>query len=258
MIALYPYKIGSSGAKALQEALLASNIPTKRVKPDGRYKPKQNDLIINWGNSQQPTSWNYPFRMLNHPHHVGIASNKLKTFESLKLSGVTTPDWSVDIDEALAWLDEGHTVLCRDKLNGHSGEGIHIARVINEIEDAPLYVKYKKKRNEYRAHVFNGTVLSVQEKRRNTEVERNADQSLIRSHHNGWVFCRENVNVTQELKDIALASIYALGLDFGAVDVIYNQKENKYYVLEVNTAPGLEGTTLNEYVEAITNYYNNN
>jgi D-alanine-D-alanine ligase-like ATP-grasp enzyme len=59
------------------------------------------------------------------------------------------------------------------------------------------------------------------------------------------------VNVTQELKDIAIGSVNILGLNFGAVDVIYNEKENKYYVLEVNTAPGLSGTTLEKYVDAI-------
>jgi D-alanine-D-alanine ligase-like ATP-grasp enzyme len=40
-------------------------------------------------------------------------------------------------------------------------------------------------------------------------------------------------------------------LDFGAVDVIYNRAQDKAYVLEVNTAPGLEGSTLDNYVEAI-------
>jgi D-alanine-D-alanine ligase-like ATP-grasp enzyme len=43
-----------------------------------------------------------------------------------------------------------------------------------------------------------------------------------------------------------------LGLDFGAVDMIYNAKRNTYYVLEVNTACGLAGETLNKYVEVFT------
>ena len=47
------------------------------------------------------------------------------------------------------------------------------------------------------------------------------------------------------------AAIKALGLDFGAVDIIYNEAEDQHYVLEVNTAPGLEGTTLQKYTEAI-------
>ena len=40
-----------------------------------------------------------------------------------------------------------------------------------------------------------------------------------------------------------------LGLDFGAVDVIWNEHESKAYVLEINTAPGLEGSTVEDYKE---------
>jgi D-alanine-D-alanine ligase-like ATP-grasp enzyme len=66
------------------------------------------------------------------------------------------------------------------------------------------------------------------------------------------VFCRDGVVVSDDLKSIAIQAINALSLDFGAVDIIYNQHENKYYVLEINTAPALAGTTLDSYVSAIT------
>jgi glutathione synthase/RimK-type ligase-like ATP-grasp enzyme len=40
----------------------------------------------------------------------------------------------------------------------------------------------------------------------------------------------------------------ASGLDFGAVDVIWNERQQRAYVLEINSAPGLEGTTIDDYV----------
>jgi D-alanine-D-alanine ligase-like ATP-grasp enzyme len=40
-------------------------------------------------------------------------------------------------------------------------------------------------------------------------------------------------------------------LDFGAVDVIWNEKQQRAYVLEVNTAPGLEGQTVDDYARGI-------
>jgi len=52
--------------------------------------------------------------------------------------------------------------------------------------------------------------------------------------------------------DEGLASVMALGLDFGAVDIVYNENDNKAYVLEINTAPGLSGTTLEKYVEVFS------
>ena len=39
------------------------------------------------------------------------------------------------------------------------------------------------------------------------------------------------------------------GLTFGSVDVIYNEHRDKAYVLEVNTASGLSGETVDDYVK---------
>lgn len=50
---------------------------------------------------------------------------------------------------------------------------------------------------------------------------------------------------------MALAACNALGLESGAVDIIWNEKENKCYVLEVNTAPGICGITTKKYTDAI-------
>lgn len=256
---LYPYNLGSESAKLLASNFREVGIRSLRVKPDGNYRPFNSHVIINWGNSSMPQSWDGNRITLNKPSAVTIASNKLKTLQTLDNMDIPVPDWTTDKHDVTEWLEEGYTVLARTKLNAHSGEGILILRPndIDWIVEAPLYVKYKKKRNEYRVHVFNGTVLSVQEKRRDREFERDADQSLVRSHANGWVFCRENVVYDDRLIEIATKAIDALGLDFGAVDIIYNEREDAYYVLEVNTAPGLSGQTLQEYTDAFVNYYNN-
>jgi D-alanine-D-alanine ligase-like ATP-grasp enzyme len=39
-------------------------------------------------------------------------------------------------------------------------------------------------------------------------------------------------------------------LDFGAIDIIYNESRDQAYVLEVNTAPGLTGQTIQSYADA--------
>ena len=49
----------------------------------------------------------------------------------------------------------------------------------------------------------------------------------------------------------ALLAVDGLGLDFGAVDVGWNQHYQEATVYEVNTAPGLTGTTLDKYTNAI-------
>ena len=92
------------------------------------------------------------------------------------------------------------------------------------------------------------------QKKRRTNTEN--INSHIRNHANGWVFCREDIKINNknDLFNQALLACNAANLDFGAVDIIYNQKQKKYYVLEVNTAPGLVGQTIIKYANAILTY----
>ena len=68
----------------------------------------------------------------------------------------------------------------------------------------------------------------------------------IRSHKNGFIYQRQGIDVPMACRGAALACLAKTGLDFGAVDVIFT-KEGKAYVLEVNSAPGLSGTTIEDY-----------
>jgi glutathione synthase/RimK-type ligase-like ATP-grasp enzyme len=119
------------------------------------------------------------------------------------------------------------------------------------VVDAPLYTKYIKKADEYRVHVFDGEVIDVQQKRKRQEVENEDVDYQIRNSTGGWVFCRAEVDIPDICLSMARRAVSALGLTFGAVDIGYNRREDMAYVFEVNTAPGLEGTTLDTYYAAI-------
>lgn len=100
--------------------------------------------------------------------------------------------------------------------------------------------------------MFAKEVIDIQQKRlANGAREVEGHNEYIRSHANGWIFAREDIVEPKELRSLALEATAALGLDFGAVDIIWNEKEDKCYCLEVNTAPGLEGQTLISYTNAI-------
>lgn len=256
-VTVFPYKIGSSSARNLTDSLSSQQgITAFRVRDTSPLKPRANRLIINWGNSSFP-DWRVTGNLLNNFEDVRMAGNKLLTFMILQEAGIPTPEWTTDRDEVFRWFVDGHTVFARETLRGHSGEGINILSPEEGIVPlAPLYVKYKKKKAEYRVHVFNGEVIDVQQKRRERGVERDDITSMVRSHRNGWVFCRDGIEEPEGLRHLAIQAVSALSLDFGAVDIIYNQHENQCYVLEVNTAPGLEGQTLTNYTNAIVNYIN--
>ena len=249
-----PYKSGSKSAKALAQAVNA-----KRIKREGsNYRPRSNHVLINWGCGLN----NIPTCLLGAPASpilntfvaVSRASNKLECFRALEEAGVSIPPYTNSRDTACDWIEDGDTVVCIAILQGHSGEGITIISEDNntEVPNNPLYTKYIKKAEEYRIHVFQGTIITRQRKARRTDVPAEEVNWKVRNLAGGFIFARNQEHeIPQCVLDAALASIEALELDFGAVDIIYNAHSEKAYVLEINTACGLEGTTLQEYANAI-------
>lgn len=252
---ILPYKMGSRSAKSLANALTAKlNLKVRRVRPNGRYRPRLRSLLINYGSGGYPAWPRQVGRWLNPPEACAKAGNKLASFQAFKVAGLSSPEFTTSKEQAAAWIRDGATVVCRTILNGHSGRGIVLADTVDRLVNAPLYVKYKKKRKEFRVHVFQNQVIDVAEKRKRLNGTVDQFNGHIRNLSNGWVFCRDGVVRPDGLDELAVNACRALGLDFGAVDIIWNERENKCYVLEVNTAPGLEGTTLFNYTNAIYNW----
>lgn len=247
---VWPYTIASSSGLHL-----ADHLNVKRVRSNGRYRPREGDLVINWGNSTLPIWWSQRAarNMFNLPQYVNAASNKTATFERLYNADVPTPEFTTRIEEARAWFENPaygkklNAVLCRTLTRANSGRGIVLATKPEEVVAAPLYTRYKPKAEEYRIHIWNGAIVDVQQKRKRNGFETNeGGNRYIRNHPNGWVFCRDDVNAPSEVLDFSLAAVSALGLDFGAVDVGWHP-EFGVGVYEVNTAPGIEGQTLINY-----------
>lgn len=240
---VYPYKMTSQSAKKLAQAL-----NTKRVYPHKNYHPRCTHVIINWGSSVLP-SWNcIGPTYLNRTSKVAIAANKRNTFNSFLLEGVKHPDWTDDKECAQSWIEQGHKVVCRQTLTGHSGSGIIIASTVEELVNAPLYVKFVKKDKEYRVHVFNSKIIDYQLKKKKHNYE--GGLYGIRNHLNGWIYARSDVVLPEAIANESINAVQALGLDFGAVDICTGL-DGQVYVFEVNTAPGLFGTTLEKYTQAI-------
>ena len=245
-MSLYPYKKGSKSAKELSRSL---NI--KRIKHENsRFRGRFNKLIINWGASSLPQEI-LKCKVLNKPESVEIASNKLKTFYKLSENPeINIPEFTNDIEIAKTWINDGQKCVIRGVLNGHSGQGITIVDDSADLIHAPLYTKYINKKYEYRVHIVNGEVIDLQRKARSREVPDEQVNWQIRNHGNGFIFMREGVELPNHAKEMCIKACNTIGLDFCAIDLIWNENEDKYYILEVNTACGLEGTTLLSYTQA--------
>lgn len=213
---------------------------------------KYPDIFVNWGSTADIVFPRYkPKTVLNHPVHVRKAANKLTSFNIFVEAEVPIPKYTTHPGVASGW---NTTFFARTKLTGHSGDGIIVVEKGTRMEDipaAPLYVQYIFKIKEYRSHVVNGKVIDTQQKIR--DPDREPVTWKIRSHANGFIFARDNV-VPDVLRDnVAIRACAALGLNFGAVDIIQHS-DGTYLVLEVNTAPGLEGQTVHSYADAFRAY----
>ena len=277
-----PHNLKSAGAKRLSKATGILRVTPNQVRKHGDF-----NTIINWGSSERRFE---NARYINNPEAVAIASNKLSTARRFGECGVPQPTYTTDREVAQAWYTGGTAVFSRRLLRGSQARGLTLhapgdddddgggaagdIRYVGAYDggnassggdpdnirgdsrsrgvvDAPMYTKYVKKQDEYRVHVFDGEVIDVQQKKKRQLVPNQDVNYQIRNSANGWVYCRDALVVPDCVRTAAVAACAALGLDFGAADVGYNCAGQSAVVYEVNTAPGLEGTTLERYNRAI-------
>ena len=249
MMYMYSWNNGESSK------LLADALGIKRLKHRGsKVRPNLRTTLINWGLGIYDPNYKQVF---NQPAYVRQVTNKLRFFQKYAAEGpalFNVPSFFFSKAAATQWLRAGEgnrTLVCRTIIDGHEGAGIVLCDDHTKVPDAPLYTAYVKKKAEYRIHVGrlpdgNYTVIDQVQKVRKKGAE---GDFRIRNTANGCIFIRQNINVPQCVVDGAKEALEFYNLDFGAVDVIYNERDNRAYVLEINTAPGIEGTSVQKYAE---------
>lgn len=252
-IFIYPYKTGSKSVKILKNYLNAKVILLENSKFKGKGK-----IVMNWGNSKGGGQL-LEARVFNKPEAVAIASNKKDFFNAVN-GQVPIPEFTTDVSIAEGWIKKGKKVVVREKLQGNSGDGIIFIDSIEAWDDyekdkAKLYVLYIPKKDEYRVHVMGGKVIDVQKKAAKKDYPTKMINWQIRNHDNGFIFKREGINPHPQVQEVSVNAINIVGLDFGAVDVIWNSYLDQAFVLEINTAPGLEGQTVKNYIKGLTEMF---
>lgn len=257
-IIIIGYKLGSASVRALATYLKTkTKLKVLRVDKDSKtYKNKPTDYVINWGLSLWRTDHNV-VHVQNKLYFFRYIQKHNDTHKDYTAQQISIPEWTEDKTVATQWYDNCDTVVARALLSSHSGKGISLHNGENSdlnpyfvpLPNVQLYVKYKKKKSEFRVHVFNGQVIDVTQKKKRKDFEGEVN-TKIRNHQNGWVYCREDITEPNDLRTQAILAASVCGIKHCAVDIIYNKKENKCYVLEINSAPGITGTTLEKYTEA--------
>jgi glutathione synthase/RimK-type ligase-like ATP-grasp enzyme len=277
-VALFPYG-ASEGVKELRDEINSqlgyteedTTVSARILLRGGRsrFRGSEGDVIVNWG-SRSVLNFNAVTGngiVINRAECVSNASLKDKTMELLASAGVSHLESTTNKDTVMSWMSSGCGVFARKELNGHSGSGIVFMSSYGEPEylgsnvefsesviDAPLYTKalMDENRKEFRVHVFDGKVILIQQKRRKNGWRDDENYSdVVRNFGNGWIFATSSIDPSYELLKTSIEGVAALGLTFGAIDMMTDD-EGKPYIVEINTAPGLDGeSTKKAYAKAV-------
>lgn len=207
--------------------------------------------------------------LLNSLGAVERAQSKVRTLQKLQSSDGSSPFViPFETDHTLMAqrvLTDNVPYLARTLDRGSSGAGIEVITpesllASQRIPRAQVYTRLIQKRREYRVHIGRTEggacrVIDVCRKIRRPGVD-DTNRPLIWNHENDFIFVRNGVNpdtVPANVLRAAGHAVHDLNLEFGAVDVIVQRggplREAFVYVLEVNTAPGMEGTTVERYAQ---------
>lgn len=188
-------------------------------------------------------------------YSYGNLIDKCNQYRWFTNNSIPCPEFTFDRELARDWCANGSVVFCRTLTRASEGRGIVVAETVDQLVNAPVYTKYKKKKREFRVHIFKNKVVQIVEKRKRSGWTSDRD-TRIRNTANGYVFCRTVDNIPAGLNELALRASKVTASDFKGVDIGYNERNNELFVIEVNSAPGVEGSNVNDYVNSILEYYN--
>ena len=188
----------------------------------------------------------------------GDQIDKLTQYHYFLDNGLNFPSFTTSKELAQNLMKDKmvDSFVCRTLLRAKSGKGIVIADTPEQLVDAPVYVAYQKKTNEYRINLFKGEVVCIREKRlkRGYKPPEGRD-GRVRSHGNGYVFCEPMDALPEEAIAMAKAAAKITSSDIVGIDIAFHKSSNYWFMLEVNSAPGMEGLTIEQYTDAIIKHF---
>jgi len=218
-------------------------------------KKEKPNFIINLGTTDE---LGFNAHILNEREMVRAAANKKEARRNFAANEVASP----------IFFDSPHKVTPADlpvvgRTSFHSkGKGFWFCPTIGDVQKAAAagathFIQFVPNTREYRVHLFlrdnvlnkpraertAEDYLSVKVSEKVWEGKGQPNPNVYQKNHEfGWVF-RGQQNRREEELDVVRSSAKdataALGMDFGAVDVMYSVLRKQAFVLEVNSTPSL-------------------
>jgi predicted ATP-grasp superfamily ATP-dependent carboligase len=199
-------------------------------------RPTEEDTLVRYGIAGNREK-DYLFgTVINSGESIIKASNKRMSALILQRRKIPSPKIFLHVEDIRAT-----DLPVVRRLKHHSrGSDIKLVTSLRHIPQGDYYSKFIESNCEYRIHVFDGKAIRVQLKVKGEETV-DDDRDFIHNVENGFLLkdtFDHNLNLEKEMIPIAENAVKLLGLDFGAADVLVG-KDNKPYILEVNSAPRL-------------------
>lgn len=238
--------------KALLDALKEQGVKINGgTKGPGESKV---DVLIRWGAPAKVGK--KPTKVLNRADAIMAASNKRQALETMRAAGVRVPVIfsRKEPHKAQAEFNIPHDAFpVLGRKDKHVGANdIILCLQAKDLERAIAagcthFSRYIPTKAEYRVHVFGDQIIKVSQKVLTNPEQ--AQQPWIRNLGAGYTFRQSEERLSGAARGMATDAVHSLGLTFGAVDIIVGDDGNPY-ILEVNTAPGLQtDTSLDAYLE---------
>jgi len=224
-------------------------------------KGQEPTLVINLG-STDPSS--YRGTILNTQDMVRAASNKKQARVAFQEAGVPIPSLfcrTRDISRS------DLPVIGRTSYH-KKGQGFWFCKTQQDLaraadRGATHFLEFVSNTREYRVHTFikgKYQTLPVEERTADHYVSVKVSEKVWqgkgtpnsaepqKNHQFGWIFLGQQNRRGEELDVVrysAKQAIATLGMDFGAVDVMYKLRTKQPFVLEVNSSPSLSDDNAN-------------
>lgn len=188
--------------------------------------------------------------VLNQASAIKLAGDKLLAIEAMASEGIPTVPFYRTWEQAQAAARGTGVILGRTK-HGMRGQGITVYTPGNRPRVAhEWYSMYQEPTREIRLHVVDGEVIHIQGKY--LDFPQLASKNpYVRNHESGYRYRTPKQKIRSQRQEMAIEAVRALGLNFGAVDMLLFGNEADPMVLEVNTAPACSPLTAQRYAEAL-------
>jgi hypothetical protein len=206
------------------------------------HEDAKGDFLIRYGNSS-PIPNQSPEH--NSMEFIRTISNKLGFSRLMKENGIFSPEYYS------SGQPTSFPIVIRQCMNSFGGKGIVIVNNKEEFDKAWRngfhWTPFVAMTKEYRVHVLGGEMKKIFVKKKEGE-----SPTPIRNLENGYHFAIKAIdsgagykklgNLVEKLASFIPGSFYAL-------DIGWCNTKEEYFVLEANSAPGLNENTAHTYAE---------